>query len=53
MSLMTEDDLEVLWVLEGLPHKIPTRPLVRPYLSPQKIVDVNSMLFYSSRKILF
>jgi len=47
-SLMTEDDLEVLSVLDGLPRKIPTRPLVCAYLSPQKIIDFDGMLFYSS-----
>jgi len=45
---MTEDDLEVLSVLDGLPRKIPTRPLVCAYLSPQKIIDFDGMLFYSS-----
>jgi len=45
---MIEDDLEVLSVLDILPRKISTRPLVHAYLSPQKIVDVDYMLLYSS-----
>jgi len=48
---MTEDDLEVLLVLDGFPCKIPTRPLVRAYLSPKKIIDVDSMSFYLSQLI--
>ena len=42
-SLMIEDDLEVLSVLDGLPRHIPTRALVRAYLSSDKIVDVDGM----------
>ena len=42
-SLMTEDDLEVLSVLDGLPCQIPTRALVRAYLSFGKIADVDGM----------
>jgi len=45
---MTDDDLEVLSNLDQLPCNIPTRPLVRAYLSPDKIVDGDDMLFYSS-----
>jgi len=42
-SLMTDDDLEVLSVLDQLPRKIPTRPLVRAYLSSDRCVDIDSM----------
>ena len=42
---MTEDDLEVLSFLDRLPRKIPTRALVRAYLSSDKIVDVDGMCF--------
>ena len=42
-SLMTEDDLEVLSVLDGLPRQIPTRAIVCAYLSSNKIVDVDGM----------
>jgi len=48
---MTEDDLEVVSVLDELPRKIPTRPLVCAYLSLKKIVDVDGMSFYLSRLI--
>jgi len=40
---MTEDDLEVLSVLDGLPRQIPTRALVRAYLPSDKIADVDGM----------
>jgi len=40
---MTEDDVEVLSVLDGLPHKIPTHALVRAYLSYDKIAYADGM----------
>jgi len=48
---MIEDDLEMLSVLDRLPHKIPTRSLVRAYLSLQKVIDVGGMSFYSSQRV--
>jgi len=47
-SLMTDDDLEVLSVLDQLPRKIPTRSLVCAYLSTDRCVDVDGMCFYLS-----
>jgi len=49
-SLMTNDDLEVLSILDPLPRKILTRPLVRAYLSSDKCADVDGMCFYSSQR---
>ena len=50
---MTDDDLEVLSVLDHLPRKIPTRSLVRAYLSPDRCVDVDGMCLYLSYCALY
>jgi len=42
-SLMIDDDLEVLSVLDQLPRKIPTWSLVRAYLSSDRCVDIDGM----------
>jgi len=48
-SLMNDDDLKVLSILDRLPRKILTRPLVRDYLLSDKCADVDGMCFYSSQ----
>jgi len=40
---MTDDDLEVLSVLDQLPRKTPTQSLVHAYLSTDRCVDVDGM----------